>query len=43
MSGRPTRPFRHPIFVSEAEYDRSVESIVARIRSGQVQARTPDE
>lgn len=40
---RPPRPFRHAIFASEAEYDRSVESVVARILSGQVPARTPDE
>ena len=35
-------PFQHPIFASEAEYDQSVESVVARIRSGQVKARLPD-
>lgn len=35
-------PFQHPIFASEAEYDQSVESVVARIRSGQVTARHPD-
>ena len=40
---RPPRPFRHAIFASEAEYNRSVASVVARIRSGQVQARIPDE
>jgi hypothetical protein len=33
------RPFHHAIFASEAEYDQSVESVVARIRSGQVKAR----
>lgn len=38
-----TRPFQHPVFASEAEYDQSVESVIARIRSGQVKARTPDE
>ena len=37
------RPFRHPVFATEAEYDRSVASVVARIQSGQVKARTPDE
>ena len=36
------RPFQHPIFTSEAEYDHSVESVIARIRSGEVEARTPD-
>jgi hypothetical protein len=35
-------PFQHPVFASEAEYDQSVESVVARIRSGQVKARTLD-
>ena len=40
--GRSPQPFQHPIFASEAEYDQSVESVVARIRSGQVKARTPD-
>ena len=39
---RPARPFRHAVFATEAEYDQSVASVVARIRSGQVQARTPD-
>ena len=37
------QPFRHAVFASEAEYDQSVASVVARIRSGQVKARTPDE
>ena len=36
------RPFRHAVFASEAEYDQSVASVVARIQSGQVKARTPD-
>jgi hypothetical protein len=36
------QPFRHAIFASGAEYDQSVASVVARIRSGQVKARTPD-
>ena len=40
---RAPQPFQHAIFASEAEYDQSVESVVARIRSGQVKARTPDE
>lgn len=39
---RLPQPFQHAIFASEAEYDQSVESVVARIRSGQVKARTPD-
>ena len=39
---RSPQPFRHAIFASEAEYDQSVESVVARIKSGQVKARTPD-
>ena len=39
---RSPQPFRHAIFASEAEYDQSVESVMARIRSGQVKARTPD-
>lgn len=44
MAAGPRAPqaFQHAIFASEAEYDRSVESVVARIRSGQVKARTPD-
>lgn len=37
------RPFRHAVFTSEAEYDQSVASVVARIRSGLVKARTPDK
>ena len=40
---QPPQPFRHPVFATEAEYDRSVASVVARIQSGQVKARTPDE
>ena len=28
--------------MSEAKYDQSVESVVARIRSGEGKARTPD-
>ena len=40
---RAPQPFQHAIFASEAEYDQSVASVVARIRSGQVKARTPDE
>ena len=40
---RPPRPFRHPVFASAAEYDQSVASVVACLRSGQVKARTPDE
>ena len=39
---RSPQPFQHAIFASEAEYDQSVESVMARIRSGQVKARTPD-
>ena len=41
-SARSPRPFQHAVFASEAEYDQSVASVVARIRSGQVQARPPD-
>jgi hypothetical protein len=39
---RSPQPFHHAIFASEAEYDQSVASVMARIRSGQVKARTPD-
>ena len=39
---RSPQPFRHAIFASEAEYDQSVASVVARIRSGQMLPRTPD-
>ena len=39
---RSPQPFQHAIFASEDEYDQSVESVVARIRSGQVKARTPE-
>ena len=31
------------VFASEAEYDQSVASVVARIQSGQVPPRPPDE
>ena len=37
------RPYRHAVFASEAEYEQSVASVVARIRSGQVKARSPEE
>ena len=37
------QPFRHAVFASEAEYDKSVASVVACILNGQVKARTPDE
>lgn len=37
---RSPQSFRHAVFASEAEYDQSVASVVARIRSGQVKART---
>ena len=40
---RSPQSFQHAIFASKAEYDQSVESVIARIRSGQVKARTPDE
>ncbi|WBO86750.1 hypothetical protein [Hymenobacter yonginensis] len=40
-AGSP-KPFQHAIFASEAEYNQSVESVMARIQSGQVKARTPD-
>jgi hypothetical protein len=35
--------FSHEVFSSQAEYDASVDSVVARIKSGAVKARTPDE
>ena len=35
--------FSHEIFASAAEYDQSVASVVARIQSGQVPPRQPDE
>lgn len=38
----PRALFAHAVFSSEAEYDASVESVVARIKSGQVKARQPD-
>ena len=37
------RPYRHAVFASEAKYEQSVASVVARIRSGQVKARSPEE
>ena len=43
LSVQAPRPFRHAVFASEAEYERSVASVVARIQSGQVKARPPDE
>ena len=39
---RSPQPFRHAVFASEAEYNQSVASVVAHIRSGQVKVRTPD-
>jgi len=41
VAAKPT--FSHAVFASEAAYDRSVESVVARIKSGAVKARQPDE
>lgn len=38
---RSLQPFQHAVFVSEAEYDQSIESVLARIRSGKVEPRTP--
>ena len=35
--------FSHEAFASEAEYNQSVASVVARIQSGQVPLRQPDE
>lgn len=35
--------FSHDIFSSQEEYDQSVASVVARIKSGAVKARQPDE
>ena len=37
-----SQTFQHAIFASEAEYDQSVDSVMTRIRSGQVKAHTPD-
>ncbi len=35
--------FSPEVFASEAEYNQSVASVVARIQSGQVPPRSPDE
>ncbi|MGI4871658.1 MAG: hypothetical protein ACRYFX_10820 [Janthinobacterium lividum] len=40
---RDTHFYPKEIFSSQAEYDASVDSVVARIKSGEVKARTPDE
>lgn len=44
---QPARPrktaFSPEVFASEAEYNQSVASVVARIQSGQVPPRPPDE
>ena len=41
-SSVPTpRPFRHPIYALEAEYDRAVANVIARIQSGQIKAQPP--
>jgi len=40
-SGR--KPAWQAVFASEEEYDKSVASVVARIKSGEVQPRVPDE
>lgn len=44
---RPSQPpkaaFRNDVFADEAAYDRAVASVVARIKSGAVPARQPDE
>jgi hypothetical protein len=50
-SARPTqqkaqsarKPAWQAVFATEEEYDRSVASVVARIKSGEVQPRMPDE
>lgn len=42
-ASRPQKPFQHDVFSSEEEYNQSVDSVVERIMSGQVKARTPDE
>jgi hypothetical protein len=35
-------PFQNDVFASEAEYDRSVASVIARIKSGEVKPIEPD-
>lgn len=37
------KPAWQAAFASKAEYDKSVASVVARIKSGEVQPREPDE
>jgi hypothetical protein len=44
-SRKPTtrKPAWQAVFATEEEYDKSVASVVARIKSGEVQPRVPDE
>ena len=46
-TSQKTPPARKPawqaVFATEEEYDKSVASVVARIKSGEVQPRVPDE
>ena len=37
------KPAWQAVFATEEEYDKSVASVVARIKSGEVQPRVPDE
>lgn len=37
------KPAWQAVFATEEEYDKSVASVVARIKSGEVQPREPDE
>lgn len=47
QSARPKpaaeKPAWRAVFATEAEYDSVVASVVARIKSGEVQPRVPDE
>ncbi|MBF9222792.1 hypothetical protein [Hymenobacter ruricola] len=40
---KDTPAFSHAVFASEAEYNQSVASVVARIQNGQAPMRQPDE
>ncbi|MBD2721607.1 hypothetical protein [Hymenobacter armeniacus] len=40
---KDTPAFSHTVFASEAEYNQSVASVVARIQNGQAPMRQPDE
>ena len=37
------KPAWQAVFTTKEEYDKSVASVVARIKSGEVQPRVPDE